>query len=291
MAKEIDIKTAKTLLPERIQDSNKSTYGKILNIAGSKFYQGAAYLSSISALKSGAGYVMLACPDCILDNIASKSADITFLPLRSFKNESIASDNDSIILEKIKEFDIIAMGCGLSTTSSTIEFVGKFLQKNKSDKPLIIDADGLNAISALGINKLNKNCIITPHPKELSRLLEVELKDINENREKFALKASEKFGCITLLKGLNTLITDGNEIFINKTGCSGLAKAGSGDVLTGIIAGLCAQKVPLVEAAALGAYIHGLLADMAKEDFSEYSILASDLINYVPKVIKKILNQ
>lgn len=288
MDKQIDLETAKKLLPKRIQDSNKRTYGKILNIAGSRFYQGAAYLSSISALKIGAGYLTLACPDCILDNIASKTPDITFLPLRSFKNESIASDNDSILLEKFQEYDVISLGCGLSTNSSTIEFVGKFLQKIRTQLPIIIDADGLNAISALDLNKLPENCIITPHPKELSRLLEIDVEKINKDRIKFAKITAKKYNCIVLLKGHNSIITDGNLVYINNTGNSGLSKAGSGDVLTGIIAGLAAQKMPLIEASALGAYIHGLLADNAKENLTEYSILASDLINYIPLVLKKL---
>lgn len=286
MVKQLDLKMAKDLLPKRIKDSNKKTYGKILNIAGSKFYQGAAYLSSIAALKIGSGYLTLACPDCIIDNIASITPDITFLPLRSFKNESIASDNDTIILEKLEEYDVISLGCGLSTNSSTIEFVGKLLQKIKTEKPIIIDADGLNAISVLNLDKLPKNSVITPHPKELSRLLETDLGDIIDNRIEYAKTASKKYGCITVLKGYNSVITDGSEIFINPTGNSGLSKAGSGDVLTGIISGLIAQKMHPLKAAALGAYIHGFLADLAKEKLTEYGILASELISYIPQVLK-----
>lgn len=290
MNKRLDLKDAKYLLPRRIKDSNKKSYGKILNIAGSKFYQGASYLSSVSALKIGSGYITLACPDCILDNIASTCPDLTFLPLRSFKNESIASDNDTIILEKVEEYDVISLGCGLSTNSSTVEFVGKLLQKIKTEKPVVIDADGLNAISILSLDKLPTNCVITPHPRELSKLLEADIAEINNNRVEFAKAASKKYDCITLLKGYNSVITDGEQVYINPTGCSGLSKAGSGDVLTGIITGLIAQNMKPLEATALGAYIHGLLADRAKEDLTEYSILASELVNYISKAIKIILN-
>lgn len=289
MAKQIDIETAKNLLPKRFADSNKSTYGKILNIAGSKFYQGAAYLSSISALKVGAGYLTLACPDCILGNIASQTPDLTFLPSRSFNNESIASDNAPNILEKIDSYNSISLGCGLSTNWSTIEFVGKFLQKYNSNIPIVIDADGLNAISVMRIEKLPHNTIITPHPKELSRLLEVEVEEINKNRIKYAQAASQKYNCITVLKGHNTIITDGKTTYINNTGNSGLAKAGTGDVLTGIITGLLAQKLSLINSAVLGTFIHGLCADLAKEEYSEYGILASNLLKYIPLAIKKII--
>lgn len=290
MAKQINIDIAKTLLPKRVADSNKATYGKILNIAGSKFYQGAAYLSSISALKIGAGYLTLACPDCILSNIASQTPDITFLPLRSFNNESVASDNAPMVLDKTNSYNVISLGCGLSTNPSTVEFVGKFLQKFNAEIPMVIDADGLNAIASLNLTKLPSKTIITPHPKELSRLLDVDVNEINQNRIKYSQIASKKYKCITILKGHNTIITDEEEnIYINNTGNSGLAKAGTGDVLTGIITGLLAQKVSMIDAAVLGTFIHGLCADLAKEEYSEYGILASNLLKYIPMTLKKIL--
>ncbi len=291
MAKEITIKEAKNILPKRPQESNKATFGKILNIAGSKFYQGAAYLSSVSALKVGAGYLTLACPDCILNNIVSKSSDITFLPLRSFKDESIASDNAKMILETALNYNAISLGCGLSTNSSTVEFVDKFLQGFNLDIPLVIDADGLNAISQIGTKRLPQNTIITPHPKELSRLLDVEPEEINDNREYFAQFASEKYKAIVVLKGNKTVIADYNKnVFINQTGNSALAKAGTGDVLTGIITGLLAQKIDLLNAAVLATFIHGLCGELASKEMTEYGVLASDLINYIPKSLLKIIN-
>lgn len=289
MVKTINLKEAKNILPKRYIDSNKATYGRILNIAGSKFYQGASYLSSISALKIGSGYVTLACPDCILNDIASLSPDIIFLPLRSFNNQSIASDNALDLLEKTNSFNAVSLGCGLSMNSSTIEFVGKFLEKFNIDIPIVIDADGINAISNLNLTQLPSKTIITPHPKELSRLLNIEVQEINNNREKYAMETAEKYDCIVVLKGYNTIITDSKTTYINKTGNSGLSKAGTGDVLTGIITGLAAQKVPLLESAALGVFIHGLCADLAKEEYTEYSILASELLTYIPAALKKIL--
>ncbi len=290
MADKLDLTKAKNLFPKRFLDSNKSTYGKILNISGSRFYQGAAYLSSVSALKVGAGYITLACPDCILNNIASLSPDITFLPLRSFNNESIASDNAKNILEKVETYDSISIGCGLSTNSSTLEFVDKFLQGFNSEIPIVIDADGLNSIATLQINKLPKNSIITPHPKELSRLLEISVKEINNNREEVALSAAKKFNTTVILKGHNTVIADykGNS-HINTTGNSSLAKAGSGDVLTGLITGLLAQGMGLEEGAVLATFLHGLCGELAGKELTEYSTLASDLIEYIPQAMKLVL--
>ena len=288
MVKSIDIEKARILMPKRVQNSNKATFGKVLNIAGSKYYQGAAYLSSISAMLIGAGYSTLACPDCIINNIASLSPNLTFFPLRSFNGESIAADNAKLILEKTEEYDVISLGCGISTTSSTLEFVGTFLEKYKGEKPLVIDADGLNSIVVLEIKKLPQNTLITPHPKELARLLGDENVDINSDREFYAKEAVKKFGVTVLLKGQNTVITDGNELYINKTGNSALAKAGTGDVLTGIISGLIAQKLSIIEAATLGAFIHGITGELASKKLTEYSTLASDLLEFIPEAIKKI---
>lgn len=289
MVESLDLKHAKKLLPKRKQESNKATYGKILNIAGSKFYQGAAALSSLSALKIGAGYLTLACPDCILNNIASQVPELTFLPLRSYNNESIAGDNALSVAKKANEYNVISMGCGLTTNSSTIEFVDTLLNKIDPETKLVIDADAINALSILERSSLPKNSILTPHPKELSRLLNTSVENICENRVDSAILAAAKFKSIILLKGKDTVITDGNIVYINKTGNSGLAKAGSGDVLTGIISGLISQGMTLLNASILGCFIHGLSADLAAKDLSEYSILATDLINYIPKAINKIL--
>ncbi len=290
MDRQLDKKDALRLLPKRIQDSNKATYGRILNIAGSRFYQGAAFLSSISALKVGAGYSTLACPDCIINNIASMTPDLTFLPLRTFNNESIASDNAKIVIDQISSFKAVSLGCGLTTNSSTIEFIDKFLKGYNSEVPIVIDADGLNAISLLGLDTLPHNVILTPHPKELSRLLNIETDEINNNREHFAKMTAQKFKATVVLKGHKTVIADKyGDVYTNITGNSSLAKAGSGDVLTGIITGLLAQRLKLTEAAALGVFIHGLSGELASQDNSQYGVLASNLIDYIPKAINQIL--
>ena len=155
----------------------------------------------------------------------------------------------------------------------------------------MIDADAINNIAGYSGDLSLKNAVITPHPKELSRLLKVNLEDILENREKYARIASQKYECITVLKGKNTIVTDGDEIFINTTGNSALAKAGSGDVLTGIISGLLSQHMTLFDSAKLGVYLHGLSGDIASEDLTQYSVLASDVIDYIPLAYNYILSE
>ena len=154
---------------------------------------------------------------------------------------------------------------------------------------LIIDADGINTLADYK-NKISlKGAVITPHPKELSRLLDVHLDEIIKDREKFAQIASQTYECITVLKGHNSIITDGEHIFINKTGSSALAKAGTGDVLTGMIAGLMAQKLKPFDAAILGTYLHGLSGNLAEKDLTKYSVLATNVIEYLPFAIKEIM--
>ena len=162
------------------------------------------------------------------------------------------------------------------------------MQIQKKNK-VVIDADALNIIPKFDINKLPENSIITPHPMELSRLLKISIDEIQANRIESAQKASKKYGCTTILKGNETVVcTKDLEIYTNTTGNSSMAKAGSGDVLTGILSGLLAQGLTTKQAALLGVYLHGLSGDIARRDLSEYSVLASDLIKYLPEAIKVI---
>ena len=178
------------------------------------------------------------------------------------------------------------IGCGLGNSDKLFLNVIKKLQKETT--PAVIDADGLNILSRHNI-KLPQNSIITPHPLEASRLLGVSLGEILENLEGSAKKLSEKFNCVAVLKTHRTIICYKDKIFINQHGCSALAKAGSGDVLAGIIAGLLAQKTDLFEAAKLGVYLHSRAGEIASEDMTEYSVLASELPKYLPKAIAEII--
>lgn len=286
MAEKIDAKLVLPFLPKRDDNSNKGSFGKILNIAGSRLFSGAAFLSSKSALRIGAGYVSLACPDEIISRIAPALPEITYLPLKS---NSVGSINDENIIEEIHNYDVISVGCGLTTCEDTQKFLISFLKQINDRQKLIVDADCLN-ILALHRNELSlKNTIITPHPKELSRLLNISLAEVNENREKYARITSQTYECITVLKGHNTIVTNGDKIYVNTTGNSALAKAGTGDVLTGMIAGLLSQKVPAYQAAMLGVYLHGLAGNIASEDYTKYSVLASDVIEYIPFAISDLL--
>ena len=257
-------------LPERPEFSNKGTFGKVLNIAGSEYYTGAAYLSSISALKIGCGYVALSsCPKA-LSTVASISPDIVYIPISDVKNS-------------LEKFDVVSIGCGLSVEPGTaILFKSLISDLSLTSKTILIDADGLNIMAKKKPARLPKNLIITPHPMEASRLLKTDVEKILEKPVDYAKKLSEKYSCTTVLKLHSTVVCSKDmEIYINDTGNSALSKAGAGDVLTGIISGLCAQGMTPFEAAKLGVYLHGRTGEIASSMLTEYSVLASDLLKYI----------
>ena len=282
----------KTLLPQRKEASHKGTYGNILNIAGSINYRGAAFLSTVSALKVGAGYVALASIEEVINTVATLCPEAVFIPLKS-ENGTISSLEAEKLAKLIPDYKVVEIGCGISSIAQNdnieIFIQNLFNEVRYIENPLIIDADGLNLISKLNIT-IPKNCILTPHPRELSRLLNVSVSEIQLNRTKFAVTAAQKYNSIIVLKGHHSVITDGNEILINPTGNSALSKAGTGDVLSGMISGFCAQGLKPFEAAVLGVYLHGLTGEIASKDLTEYGVNASDLISYIPKAIQSLMN-
>ncbi len=263
-------------MPNREQDSNKGTFGKVLNFSGSRNYIGAAYLSTVSVLKSGGGFAALASEKDIIRTVSTLLPEAVYLS----RKEGINS---------IKSYTVVLIGCGLGLEQKSKNLFKNVINKiNNTQIPAVIDADGLNILSETNI-KLPVNVIITPHPLEAARLLKVKLEDILADLEGSAKKLTEKYNCVTVLKTHRTVICSKNNLFVNKHGNSALAKAGSGDVLAGIIAGLLAQKMPAFEAAKLGVYLHSRTGEIASEDLSEYSVLASDLPIYLHKAIKEIL--
>lgn len=263
-------------MPPRSENSHKGTFGRVLNISGSDYMPGAALLSSLAALKIGCGYVFLAASERVIDAVAAQTQNVVFTPLSDISNQ-------------LKLADVLLIGCGLSTSEGA-EIVFKNVLKSVPDIPCVIDADGLNILSKIQSAVLPENTILTPHPKEASRLLGKDMDEILADMEGSAKEISKKFSCVTVLKSHNTVVCSKDfEIYVNHTGCSALAKAGSGDVLAGMIAGLLAQKCDAYYSAKLGVYLHGLCGDIAKNDLTEYGVMAHDLIRYIPYAVKSIL--
>lgn len=265
-------------LPQRPKNSNKGTFGKVLNIAGSWNYQGAAYLSSVSALRVGAGLVALSAEEQTIASVAAQTSDVVFVARKD-------------VLNDLTNFTVVSIGCGLGVLPKVKDFFVDFLENAKDlSIPVIVDASGLQLLSEIKNINLPEKLILTPHPGEASKLLGVPILEIVEKSEYYSKILSEKYHAIILLKGMNTkVVAPDGKFYVNKTGSTALAKAGSGDVLTGMIAGFVAQKMDLFEATCLASYLHGLVGEFAVEDFTEYGVLASDLLNYIPKAIARVI--
>lgn len=266
-------------MPERAQNSHKGTFGRVLNVSGSDYMPGAAVLSSLAALKIGCGYVFLCSSERVINAASAQTQNIVFAPLSDLENQ-------------IKQADVLLIGCGLST-SYEAETIFKRAIESVKDIPVVIDADGLNILAKFSAKQdfkiQNDNLIFTPHPKEAARLLDCRLEDVLSDIENSAKEISQKYNSVTVLKSHRTIVCSKNlEIYVNYTGNSALAKAGSGDVLAGMISGLLAQKCEPVHAAKLGVYLHGLCAEIVSERLTEYSVLSEDIINTIPLAVKSL---
>ncbi|HAX61932.1 MAG TPA: NAD(P)H-hydrate dehydratase [Elusimicrobia bacterium] len=278
------------LLPVRPADSHKGDYGHTLVVAGSKQFTGAAILCSLGCLRSGSGLTTIAMPSSLNIQITKRLAPEVMTIYLPDDDGYISPAATKIILDFSSERKItsIAFGCGISTELCTKIFTERFLLKNRV--PIVIDADGLNNIqkNAKIFKKLKSDTVITPHPAELSRLMKISISDIQKNREKIAKKFAADYGIICVLKGFETVISDGKDIFVNTTGNPGMATGGSGDVLTGMIAAFIGQTDNLLNAACLGVYLHGLAGDLAAKEKTQISMLPTDLIEKIPEAIKMV---
>ena len=278
----------KSRLVKRVPESNKGTYGKLLCVCGSRNMQGAAVLCTNAAVKSGAGLVISAFPDKAYNAIAPKITEALMLPLKDDKSGYLTFDAETAVLNVLKNCTAVAAGCGLGNTEATKRIITCILRQAKC--PVIIDADGINAISS-NINILKSAkvpVILTPHPGEMSRLTGKSIEEIQKNRIETAKSFAEEFGVTLLLKGCNTVIAfaDGT-VYINPTGNAGMAKGGSGDVLTGIIGAFLAQGMSAEDAVVCGAYIHGACGDETAKKFSLTGMTPTLMIDRLPKLFSK----
>ncbi|RLC63192.1 MAG: bifunctional ADP-dependent NAD(P)H-hydrate dehydratase/NAD(P)H-hydrate epimerase, partial [Chloroflexi bacterium] len=274
-------------LPERARDTYKGSYGKALFIAGSSGYFGAPYFSALSFLKAGGGLSYLATPKSISPSIASKGSEIVFIPQKETLSGSIAPENKDELLEFSQTVDMVILGPGLSLASETRELVRQLIPN--INKPLLIDGDGITAIAEdLGKIKNRKApTILTPHLGEMSRITKLEISELNKNKIDVLQRTTRELNAIIILKGAHSLIgyPDGT-IFINTSGNSGMATAGSGDVLTGTIAAMYCLGLSLEDAARMGVFIHGFSGDVAAVDKGEDGITAQDILDSLPETMK-----
>ncbi len=276
----LDRESIASLLPERPQQGHKGDFGKVFLLAGSKGLTGAAALASLASLRSGAGLSVLGIPESLNHILEDKLTEVMTKPLPDTEDGSLSLNAQNEINDFLSWADVLAIGPGLSLHPETSELVRALIPNLKH--PTVLDADGINAFQGhVDILKSGSfSGVLTPHPGELSGIINHSIEAILENRIDIVRETSQKFGCVLVLKGAPTIIgTPEGNIYINTTGNSGMGTAGSGDVLTGMIAGLLAQGLPVNDAALCGVYVHGLAGDIAAEVVGERSMIASDLID------------
>ncbi|HPR51791.1 MAG TPA: NAD(P)H-hydrate dehydratase [Deltaproteobacteria bacterium] len=274
------------VLPGRYSDGHKGDFGETLFIAGAAGYYGAPYFAALSFLKAGGGYSRLASPEGITPFIANKGSEIVFLPQKQTPSGSISYENRDDLLEISDKMDMIVMGPGLSLNEETAELVRELAAK--IEKPVLIDGDGITAVckDLDIIRKRTAPTILTPHLGEMSRITGIPVHDIDEDKIRILQAAARELGAIIVLKGAHSLIgyPDG-KVFINLSGNSGMATAGSGDVLTGTIAAMFGLGLDIFDAVRKGVYLHGVSGDLASVEIGEDGMTAQDILEYLPRAV------
>ncbi len=289
------VKSLPKLIPRK-KNTHKGSYGRVLVLAGSPGMTGAAYLCCKAALKSGSGLVTLGIPKSLNFIMETKLTCVMTHPLPETKALTLSNKGREEILKLCEKHDVVALGPGLSQQPETKNLILWMIKT--INRSIVIDADGINALTGnLHIlYKIKKNVVLTPHPGEMSRLINLgSAKDVQKKRidiaTKFVKSIHKQLGkerdFLLVLKGDKTIVVNYNKVYINHTGNPGMATAGAGDVLTGIIVSLIGQGFNVFDASQLGVYIHGLAGDMASKKKGELSMIASDILDCLPDAFIK----
>jgi ADP-dependent NAD(P)H-hydrate dehydratase / NAD(P)H-hydrate epimerase len=285
----VEREDVKKLLPPRPFNAHKYSVGKVLVVAGSRAFTGAPVLASLSALRTGAGAVVLCVPGSIHAMLVRKLTDVIVSPCAETTEGTFAYRAVEDLESRLSWADVVVLGPGLSRHEETDRLVHTVLEKTSC--PVVLDADGLNAMS--GHVRLLRSrkfpTILTPHTGELARLIGGESGSLDRYRVEAARNAARELNAIVVLKGAPTVTASGGCCVVNVSGNPGMATIGSGDVLSGVIAGLIGQHVQHFEAAYAAVYLHGRAGDLAADHFGERSILATDILAHVPAALKETM--
>ena len=278
---ELNRQSVLSILPERDSFGHKGTFGKVLLLCGSRGFTGAAYLAAMGALRSGAGLVYLGVPESIYAIEAVKLNEPVVFPLPD-KEGKLSAEAIPQILNRLPAMDAILIGCGLGISEGTLAVVKAALENAVC--PVVLDADGINVLSGhMDILRGRQYpTILTPHDGEFRRVGG----SVGDDRMASAGAFASEFGCVLLLKGHRTCITDGQTGYVNGTGNSGMAVGGSGDVLAGILTGLLGQGMEPLKAAACAAWLHGAAGDLCASELGQYAMLPTDMLSALPRLLK-----
>ena len=280
-------------LPVRARDAHKGDFGCVLVVGGSRGMIGAPALAANAALRAGAGLVRVAVPEIVQLAVAGLCPCATSIPLKCTDEGDLSAKAAGEVISAAGQCDVLATGCGMGVSRGAQGVIAAIIQQ---DKPVVLDADGLNNLAKITNWEQIRRCplVLTPHPGEFSRLTDTTVKQIQSNRQESAVSAAKRWGeanpdlpLVVVLKGAGTIVTDGHRVYINPTGNPGMATGGSGDVLTGIISAFIGQGIGLYDSACLGVYIHGLAGDIAVEKKGEIAMIASDLIDFLPAALAR----
>ena len=279
----------KGILKIRDKNSHKGSYGRLGIIGGSRGMTGAPYLAASAALRTGSGLVYSFVPEGLETIMPIKLVEAIVKPVEDSGRGCFSQESIGLLLAGLDGLDALALGPGMGLDEARVKLVRELI--GASDQKLVVDADGINALALIkdSCRLDNKKIVITPHPGEMARMLGRDIAYVQANRLDLARELASNYGLLVVLKGWETIVTDGEEVYINRTGNPGMATAGSGDVLTGIIASFLGQKLGLFEAAKLGVYVHGLAGDLAREVRGEYGLIARDIIDNIPRALVQLL--
>jgi NAD(P)H-hydrate epimerase len=274
------------IIPKRLRESSKGNYGRVLIVSGSTGMTGSGCLSAKAALRTGAGLVYLGVPAALSNIYGTQLVEPIVIPFEDKGKGYFSKESGKDIIKELEKMNAAAIGPGISCRQDIVELVNEILINARI--PLVLDADALNAVAKdVAILKKSKvPLIVTPHPGEMSRLIGTSIEDIQKDRIKHARDFSDEYNVITVLKGSKTIIaTPHGRVYINPTGNPGMSTAGTGDVLTGIIAGFIGQGFLPEDAAVAGVFLHGLAGDSAAQKKGEYGLIAGDLVEELPYAI------
>ena len=298
MGKKLELIETLPKLPARSRAGHKGDYGRVLVVGGSRGMIGAPSLAGLAGLRGGAGLVTIASPEPVQLAVAMLCPCATSIPLVVDSKGGLAPEAIGELHKAAGGCDILAVGPGLGTGVPQENVVRAALQQKN---PVVLDADGLNNLAAIEDWASLRRCplVLTPHPGEFARLTHTSTPKVQGGRQDAVMAAMDGWGppgrdvapahpLILVLKGAGTIVTDGRRVYVNATGNPGMATGGSGDVLTGLIAGMAMQGLGLFEAVCLAVSVHGRAGDLAAEKLTEESLIASDLLDFIPDAMKEI---